>query len=54
MKLYSIQLFAPGAIYSKPIGQRLIPRYRAQKVVSWLRRNNYDAYIAPVKVTATP
>lgn len=50
MILYSIQLFTPGAECSRPLGQRLVPRHRAQRVVAWLRRQGIDAYIAPMKV----
>jgi hypothetical protein len=51
MTLYSIQLFAPGAGYSRALGRRLVPRHRAQRVVAWLKQRGHDAYIAPAKVT---
>ena len=51
MTLYSVQLFAPGARYSRAIGRRLVPRHRAQRVAAWLRQRGRDAYIAPVRVT---
>lgn len=53
MTLYSVQLFCGGhGTSSKPLGQRLMARHRAQRVVAWLRRNGFDAYIAPVRVTS--
>jgi hypothetical protein len=51
MTLYSIQLFAPGAAYSRAVGRRLVPRHRAQRVAAWLRQRGRDAYIAPARVT---
>lgn len=51
MTLYSIQLFAPGAIYSRAVGRRLVPRHRAQRIAAWLNRRGWDTYIAPAKVT---
>jgi hypothetical protein len=51
MMLYSIQLFAPGARYSRAVGRRLMPRYRAQRIAAWLRQRGRDVYIAPVRVT---
>lgn len=51
MTLYTVQLFAPGARYSRAIGQRLVPRHRAQRVAAWLKQRGRDAYIAPAKVT---
>jgi hypothetical protein len=51
MTLYSIQLFAPGATFSRAVGRRLVPRHRAQRVAAWLRQRGRDAYIAPAKVT---
>ena len=51
MTLYSVQLFAPGAIYSRAIGRRLVARHRAQRIVAWLKNRGRDAYIAPAKVT---
>jgi hypothetical protein len=51
MTLYTVQLFAPGAIYSQAISQRLMPRHRAQRVVSWFKRRGRDAYAAPARVT---
>lgn len=51
MTLYSIQLFAPGATYSRAIGRRLVARHRAQRVVAWLKQRGRDAYIAPARVT---
>jgi len=52
MTRYTIQLFQPGAVYSRAIGQRLIPRHRAQRVVSWFKRRGHDAYIAPARVNS--
>jgi len=51
MTLYSIQVFAPGAHYSRAVGRRLVPRHRAQRVAAWLKQRGRDAYIAPAKVT---
>ena len=51
MTLYSIQLFAPGARYSRAVGRRLVPRHRAQRIAAWLRQRGRDVYIAPMKVT---
>lgn len=51
MMLYSIQLFAPNARYSRAVGRRLMPRHRAQRIAAWLRQRGRDAYIAPVRVT---
>jgi hypothetical protein len=51
MTLYSIQLFAPGARYSRAVGRRLVLRHRAQRVAAWFKQRGRDAYIAPVRVT---
>jgi hypothetical protein len=51
MTLYTVNLFCGGAT-SKPLGRRLMARHRAQRVVAWLRRNGFEAYIAPVRVTS--
>jgi hypothetical protein len=51
MTLYSIQLFAPGARYSRAVGRRLVPKHRARRIVAWLARRGHDAYIAPARVT---
>ena len=51
MTLYTIQLFAPGAAYSRAIGRRLVPRHRAQRILSWLKQRGRDGYIAPARVT---
>lgn len=50
MTLYTVQLFAPGARYSRAIGRRLIPRHRAQRIASWFKRRGRDAYVAPVLI----
>lgn len=50
MTLYSVQLFYAANAYNRPLGRRLMARHRAQRVVAWLRRNGFDAYIAPVRV----
>ena len=52
MTLYTVQLFAPGATYSRAIGRRLLPRHRAQRVAAWLNNRGRAAYIAPARVTA--
>ena len=51
MTLYTVQLFAPGATYSRAVGRRLLPRHRAQRVAAWLKQRGRDAYIAPARVT---
>ena len=51
MTLYTVQLFAPDARYSRPLGRRLVPRHRARRIVAWLNNRGRDAYIAPAKVT---
>ena len=51
MTLYSIQIFAPGAGYSRALGRRLVPRHRARRIVAWLNNRGREAYIAPAKVT---
>jgi uncharacterized membrane protein YdjX (TVP38/TMEM64 family) len=51
MTLYTVNLFYAANAYSRPLGRRLMARHRAQRVVAWLRRNGFDAYIAPVRVT---
>jgi hypothetical protein len=51
MTLYTVQLFAPGAHFSRAVGRRLVPRHRAQRVAAWLKQRGRDAYIAPAKVT---
>lgn len=50
MTLYTVQLFAPDARYSRAIGRRLLPRHRAQRVAAWLKQRGRDAYIAPARV----
>jgi len=50
MTLYSIQLFAPNARYSRAVGRRLVPRHRAQRVAAWFKQRGRDAYIAPARV----
>jgi len=52
MTLYTVQLFAPGALYSRAIGRRLVPRHRAQRILAWLKQRGRDAYIAPARVNA--
>lgn len=51
MTLYTVQLFAPGATYSRAVGRRLVARHRAQRIVAWLKQRGRDAYIAPARVT---
>lgn len=50
MTLYSVQLFAPGATFSRAVGRRLVPRHRARRIVAWLNNRGRDAYIAPARV----
>jgi len=51
MTLYTVQLFAPGATYSRAVGRRLVPRHRAQRVLAWLKQRGREGYIAPARVT---
>jgi hypothetical protein len=50
MTLYTVQLFAPGAHFSRAVGRRLVPRHRARRIVAWLNNRGRDAYIAPARV----
>ena len=50
MTLYSVNLFKGEK--AQPISLRAIPCHRAKRIVAWLRREGFDAYIAPVRVTA--
>lgn len=52
MTLYQVNLFCGTDPSAKPFCRRLMPRHRAKRLVAWLQRNGFDAYIAPVQVNS--
>jgi hypothetical protein len=50
MTLYSVNLFCGTDTAAKPFCNRLMPRHRAKRLVAWLQRNGFDAYISAARV----